>query len=75
MSRIKGKYVATITIEFDVERVPGMNSIEEIEINMSNDSLAQDLKQFLEDGLGEGFTVTVEGKYAHLSEVDDDGVA
>ncbi len=49
MSKIKGKYVATIIIEFNSERMPGMLPIEEIQKKLSDGSFTEHLKQEISD--------------------------
>ena len=49
MSKIKGKYVATIIIEINSERTPDMLPIEEIQKKLSDGSFTEMLKQEISD--------------------------
>lgn len=53
MSRIKGKYIALIVVEFDLERVPGMNSLSEIQMPVRNGEFAHAIKEEITE-LSEG---------------------
>ena len=74
MSRIKGKFVALLTIEFDMELKPYDRPVEEIKDDMQNGVFADLIRAELECEVGEDETVvTVEQQYADLYEVNDDG--
>ena len=49
MSKIKGKYVATIIIEINSERTPDMLPIEEMQKKLSDGSFTEMLKQEISD--------------------------
>lgn len=49
MSKIKGKYVATIIIEINSERTPDMLPIEEIQKKLSDGSFTEMLRQEISD--------------------------
>ena len=49
MPKIKGRYVATIIIDFNSERMPGMLPIEEIQKKLSDGSFTEMLKQEISD--------------------------
>ena len=48
MSKIKGKYVATIIIEINSERTPNMLPIEEMQKKLSDGSFTEMLKQIIQ---------------------------
>lgn len=74
MSRFKGKFVALLTIEFNVKLKPYDRPFEEIEEDIQNGVLADLIRAELEGEIGEDDTVvTVEQQCADLYEVDDDG--
>ena len=49
MSKIKGKYVATIIIEINSDRTPDMLPIEEIQKKLSDGSFTEMLRQEISD--------------------------
>lgn len=69
MSRIKGRYVATVTIDTDVEREKGMLPFETIKKNW--DGLALELKSVIQ-GLQPGMlTIEVNTQYSDIYEVSE----
>ena len=71
MSRIKGRYVAQVVLEWDVPREHGMNSLEKIRHLICDGDMKNAITRALHDGLCD-CTVTVEQMYADVYEVDDD---
>lgn len=69
MSRIKGRYVATVEIDFDIERSNGMISIEEIQEKYRRNMFTEMVRQTLADGFEFG-TVKVTQEYADVYEVE-----
>ena len=72
MSRIKGKWVGMIAIEFDAERVENMLSLAKIQAN-AREYLAGDIEEFIngEKVSGAG-TAKVTMQLCDLYEVDED---
>lgn len=70
MSRIKGRYVATVEIDFDFEREPGVISIEEIQERFRRNMFTEMVRQTLADGFGFG-KVHVTQQYSDVYEVDE----
>jgi len=70
MSRIKGRYVATVEIDFDTERVPGMVSIEEIQERLRSNTFTEVLRNTLANGIDFG-KVQVTQQYADIYEVEE----
>ena len=73
MSRIKGRYVAQVVLEWDVPREHDMNSLEEIRHNICDGDLTNAIKNSLSSDIAR-CSVTVDQMYADIYEVDDDGV-
>lgn len=71
MSRIKGRYVAQIEIDFDIKRVPGMLSLNEMTERLKSGEFANAIMEEIVD-ISEG-AVTITQLYSDLYEVDDDG--
>ena len=71
MSRIKGRYVAQIEIDFDIKRVPGMLSLNEMTERLKSGEFANAIREEIVD-ISEG-AVTITQLYSDLYEVDDDG--
>lgn len=70
MSRIKGRYVATVEIDIDTERLPGMISIEEIQERFRDDMFTERVLQTLADGIDIG-EIQVTQQYADIYEVEE----
>ena len=68
MSRIKGRYVAKIILDIDVERTEDMASFEEIKKNF--DGLTDTIKNELEQG--DFSKVEVIREYADLVETEEE---
>ena len=67
--RIKGRYVAQITIDFDIKREPGMLTINEMVEKIKSGEFANAIREEIED-ISEG-VVTITELYRDLYEVDD----
>ena len=72
MSRIKGRYVAQVVLEWDVPREHDMNSLEEIRHIICDGDLTNEIKDRLSSAV-ERCSVTVDQMYADVYEVDDEG--
>ena len=72
MSRIKGRYVAKVVLEWNVLRKPDMRSLEKIKHTICNGEVTNAIKEYLSGYLEES-NVTVEQMYADVYEVDEDG--
>ena len=70
MSRIKGRYVATVEIDFDTERLPGMIPIEEIHEKFRSNTFTEMVRQTLANGFYFG-KVQVTQQYADIYEVEE----
>ncbi len=70
MSRIKGRYVATVEVDFDAEREPGMIPIEEIQERFRNNTLTEMIQETLATGFYYG-KVQVTQQYADIYEVEE----
>ena len=72
MSRIKGKWVGLIEIEFDAERVENMLSLAEIQTN-AREYLAGDVEEFINDEKVSGAgTAKVTMQLCDIYEVEED---
>ena len=69
MKRIKGRYVATVEIDFDTLRTPGMISAEEIQEKFRNNMFTEMVRLRLQNGFLFG-TVQVTQQYADVYEVE-----
>lgn len=69
MSRVKGKYVATVTIEWDQEREPNMLPIGDIKENARY--LTMSLTEAIQDGVEGNAKVEVVEQYCDFYEVED----
>ena len=77
MSRIKGRYVATIEINIDAERTNKMLSIDRLRDRVTNGELTRIIGILVNSGdiLAEGQgTITVTQQYAEIHEEDEDGL-
>ena len=72
MSRIKGRYVAQVVLEWDVPREHDMNSLEEIRHSICDGDLTNAIKDSLSSDI-ERCSVIVDQMFADVYEVDDDG--
>ena len=72
MSRIKGRYVAQVVLEWDVPWEHDMNSLEEIRHCICDGCLTNAIKNSLSSDIAR-CTVTVDQLFADIYEVDDDG--
>jgi len=70
MSRIKGRYVATVEIDFDAEREPGMVSIEEMQESLRRNKFTEEIHQMIQDEFDFG-KVHVTQQYADIYEVEE----
>jgi len=70
MSRIKGRYVATVEIDFDAEREPGMVSIEEMQESLRSNKFTEEIHQMIQDEFDFG-KVRVTQQYADIYEVEE----
>ena len=74
MSRIKGRYVAQVVLEWDVPREHDMNSLEEIRHIICDGDLTNAIKNSLSLDIDiDRCSVTVDQLFADVYEVDDDG--
>ena len=73
MSRIKGRYVAQVVLEFDVPRELNTSPIEKIRYSICDGDMKNAITEVLSDGMMDGFNITVVQQYADVYEVDDDG--
>ena len=71
MSRVKGKYVATVTIEWDQEREPNMLPLQDIKDNAR--FLTMNITEAIQDGVQGDTKVEVVEQYCDFYEVEDDG--
>lgn len=71
MSRVKGKYVATVTIEWDQEREPNMLPLQDIKDNARY--LTMNLTEIIQDEIQGDTKVEVSEQYCDFYEVEDDG--
>ena len=69
MSRVKGKYVATVTIEWDQEREPNMLPLQDIKDNARY--LTMSLTEAIQDGVQGDTKVKVVEQYCDFYEVED----
>ena len=67
MSRVKGKYVATVTIEWDQEREPNMLPLQDIKDNARY--LTMSLTEAIQDGVDGNTKVEVVEQYCDFYEV------
>lgn len=70
MSRIKGRYVATVEIDFDAEREPGMVSIEEMQESLRRNKFTEEIHHMIQDEFDFG-KVHVTQQYADIYEVEE----
>lgn len=73
MSRIKGRYVAQVVIEMDVdENEPYLKTFDQLRDGYEN-QMTDRIKDILTDEFGESFvTVTVEKQFADVWRADDE---
>lgn len=71
MSRVKGKYVATVTIEWDQEREPNMLPLQDIKDNAR--FLTMNITEVIQDSVQGNAKVEVVEQYCDFYEVEDDG--
>ena len=71
MSRVKGKYVAIVTIEWDQEREPNMLPLQDIKDNAR--FLTMNITEAIQDGVQGDTKVEVVEQYCDFYEVEDDG--
>ena len=69
MSRVKGKYVATVTIEWDQEREPNMLPLQDIKDNARY--LTMSLTEAIQDEIQGDTKVEVSEQYCDFYEVED----
>lgn len=67
MSRVKGKYVATVTIKWDQEREPNMLPLQDIKDNARY--LTMSLTEAIQDGVDGNTKVEVVEQYCDFYEV------
>ena len=70
MSRVKGKYVATVTIEWDQEREPNMLPIGDIKENAK--FLTQSITESLMEAVQGKTQIEVTEQYCDFWEVEDE---
>lgn len=70
--RYKGKYVALIEIDFDIEKQKGMLPFEEIKKKTVGGELTDEIKDVIRGELIDDYgTVTVTQQYADMYEVEE----
>ena len=69
MSRVKGKYVATVTIKWDQEREPNMLPLQDIKDNARY--LTMNFKEAIQDAVQGNTEVEVNEQYCDFYEVED----
>ena len=69
MSRVKGKYVATVTIKWDQEREPNMLPLQDIKDNARY--LTMSLTEAIQDGVDGNSKVEVTEQYCDFYEVEE----
>jgi len=70
--RYKGKYVALIEIDFDIEKSKGMLPFEEIKKNVVGGNLTNDIRYLIRDEIVDDYgNVTVTQQYADMYEVEE----
>ena len=69
MSRVKGKYVAIVTIEWDQEREPNMLPLQDIKDNARY--LTMSLTEAIQDGIDGNTKVEVVEQYCDFYEVEE----
>ena len=75
MSRIKGRYVALLEMDFDFEHKPDMFPFQEIKENMTGDMIKNNIRDIILDEVSRfAKNVTVTTQYADLYEVDDEHI-
>ena len=73
MSRLKGRYVAQVIIEFDDEYLPGdMLPFDEISVRFKN-TITPALRELIQDETG-ATKVTVDQQYADINLMEVDNV-
>ena len=70
MSRVEGKYVATVTIEWDREREPNMLPLQDIKDNAK--FLTANLTDVILDAIDECSEVEIVEHHCEFYEVEDD---
>ena len=69
--RYKGKYVALVEIDFDIEKIEGMLSFEEIKKKTVGGELTDDIRDVIKGEVIDDYgTVTVTQQYADMYEVE-----
>ena len=71
MSRIKGRYVAQVVLEWDVQRTSETLPLEKIRHHICDGEMKNAITEALADGVDD-CTVTVDQQYADVYEVDDE---
>ena len=72
MSRIKARYVATVVLNWDTLRDPGMRSLKEIKHALCDGEVTNLIKNLLSVNIV-NCSATVEQLYGDVYEVDEDG--
>lgn len=71
MSRIKGRYVARVVLEFDVPRESNTSPLEEIRHSICDGDMKIAITEVLSEGV-DFCTVTVDQQFADVYEVEDE---
>ena len=71
MSIIKGRYVATVVLSWDVLRAPGMRSFKKIKHTICDGEVTNAIKNYLSANI-DSCSATVEQLYADVYEVEED---
>ena len=72
MSRIKGRYVAQVVLEFDVPRTSETFPLEKIRHLICDGDMKNAITMALDNAIDD-CNVTVDQQFADVYEVDDDG--
>lgn len=71
MSRIKGRYVAQIVAEIDVDSRNVGRSVEEMRADIANGVLRRELEEYVQECFGDCASMTLEQLFADVYEVDE----
>lgn len=72
MSRIKGRYVAQVVLEWDLPREKHTLPLEKIRHHICDGGMKNAITEVLHDG-SDDCVITVDQLFADVYEVDDDG--
>lgn len=76
MMRYKGKYVALVEIDFDIEKREGVLPFDVVKKKITDGEMTDALRDVIVGEVTDDYeTVTVTQQYADMYEVEDDGEA